>query len=139
MLSHVSGSDPTANANELLYTYDTLLHGFAARLSETEAEAMERMEGCLAVIPSSVNKVATTHTPEFLGLSSSSSSSPGLWSQYSSRGEDIIVGVIDTGIWPESKSFNDAGLGPVPSRRKGTCQSGRVFNSSHCNRNIIGA
>ncbi|GLJ29031.1 hypothetical protein SUGI_0572930 [Cryptomeria japonica] len=81
---------------------------------------MEGMEGCLAMIPSSLNKVATTHTPEFLGLSSSSSSSLGLWSQYSTRGEDIIVCVIDSGIWPESKSFNDAGLGPVPSRWKGT-------------------
>ncbi|GLJ59029.1 hypothetical protein SUGI_1489020 [Cryptomeria japonica] len=135
MLSQVSES----NANELLYTYDTLLHGFAARLSEAEADAMESMEGCLAVVPSSLNKVATTHTPEFLGLSSSSSSSPGLWSQYSTGGEDIIVGVIDTGIWPESKSFNDAGLGPVPSRWKGTCESGQAFNSSHCNRKIIGA
>ncbi|GLJ29032.1 hypothetical protein SUGI_0572940 [Cryptomeria japonica] len=139
MLSHVWGSDPTANANELLYTYDTLLYGFAARLSEAEAEAMEGKEGCLAVIPSSLDKVANTHTPEFLGLSSFSSSSPGLWSQYSTRGEDIIVGVIDYGILPEHESFNDAGLGPVPSRWKGTCESGRAFNSSHCNRKIIGA
>ncbi|GLJ29020.1 hypothetical protein SUGI_0572790 [Cryptomeria japonica] len=139
LLSQASGSDSTANANELLYTYDIVLHGFAARLSEAEAEAMEGMEGCLAVIPSSINKIATTHSPEFLGLSSSSLSSPGLWSQYSTYGEDIIVGVIDTGVWPESKSFNDAGLGPVPVRWKGTCESGRAFNSSHCNRKIIGA
>ncbi|GLJ29036.1 hypothetical protein SUGI_0573000 [Cryptomeria japonica] len=80
MLSHILGSDPTANANDLLYTHDTLLHGFAMRLSEAEAEAMEGMEGWLAVIPSSLDKVATTHMPELLVLSSSSSF-PGLWSQ----------------------------------------------------------
>ncbi|GLJ29027.1 hypothetical protein SUGI_0572890 [Cryptomeria japonica] len=100
---------------------------------------MERMEGCLVMIPSSLNKVATKHTPEFLGLSSSSSSSPGLRSQYSTRGEDIVVDVIDYGILPEHESFNDAGLGPIPSRWKGTCESGRAFNSSHYNRKIIGA
>ncbi|GLJ29052.1 hypothetical protein SUGI_0573230 [Cryptomeria japonica] len=137
LLSQVSRSDPSAN--ELLYTYDTLLHGFAASLSSAEAEAMDGMEGCLAVIPTSFTKIGTTHTPEFLGLASISSHFSGLWSEYSTYGKDIIVGMIDTGIWPESKSFNDEGLGPVPARWKGTCESGKNFNSSHCNRKIIGA
>jgi hypothetical protein len=38
------------------------------------------------------------------------------------------------GIWPESKSFGDEGLGPVPARWKGVCQGGDSFNSSSCNR-----
>ncbi|GLJ29086.1 hypothetical protein SUGI_0573650 [Cryptomeria japonica] len=133
MLDQVVQSDPSTN--ETLYTYDTLLHGFASRLSKAEAQAMEAMEGCLAVIPSSLNRIATTHTPDFLGLSSSS----GLWSCYSTYGKDIIVGMIDTRIWPETKSFNDEGFGPVPARWKGTCESGQNCNSSNCNKKIIGA
>ncbi|XP_057822222.2 subtilisin-like protease SBT1.4 [Cryptomeria japonica] len=132
MLDQIVQSDPSAK--EMLYTYDTLLHGFAARLSKAEAQAMEAMDGCLAVIPSSLSKISTTHTPEFLGLSSS-----GLWSRYSTYGKDIIVGMIDTGIWPESKSFKDEGLGPAPTGWKGACESGRGFDSSNCNGKIIGA
>ncbi|GLJ29148.1 hypothetical protein SUGI_0574720 [Cryptomeria japonica] len=120
---------------ELLYTYDTALHGFAATLSSAEAEVMETMDGCLAVIPSSLHQVATTHSPEFLGLAGTS----GVWSKYSTSGEDIIVGVIDSGIWPESKSFNDAGLGPIPAKWKGKCKGGQNFSSANCNKKIIGA
>ncbi|KAJ9153244.1 hypothetical protein P3X46_026708 [Hevea brasiliensis] len=44
-----------------------------------------------------------------------------------------------SGVWPESKSFSDEGMGPIPKSWKGICQSGAAFNSSHCNKKIIGA
>ncbi|KAM4084266.1 hypothetical protein ACB094_08G119800 [Castanea mollissima] len=52
---------------------------------------------------------------------------------------NIIAGVIDTGIWPESKSFNDKGLGPIPKKFKGECVTGEHFRLANCNRKIIGA
>ncbi|XP_057842556.2 subtilisin-like protease SBT1.8 [Cryptomeria japonica] len=127
-----SGSD---DEGLLLYTYDIVLDGFAANLSRAEAAALESVEGCLAVIPSSVRQIHTTHSPQFLGLGGSPNN---LWPR-SHYGKDVIVGVIDTGIWPESRSFNDKGLGPVSAKWKGVCQSGELFNSSHCNRKLIGA
>ncbi|RVX13626.1 Cucumisin [Vitis vinifera] len=45
-------------------------------------------------------------------------------------------GVLDSGIWPESDSFDDEGFGPPPSKWIGTCQG---FSNFTCNNKIIGA
>ncbi|KAF2311093.1 hypothetical protein GH714_019453 [Hevea brasiliensis] len=50
---------------------------------------------------------------------------------------NIVVGLLDTGINPESESFKDDGFGPLPKKWKGTC--GHFANFSGCNKKIIGA
>ncbi|CAN6448217.1 unnamed protein product [Victoria cruziana] len=54
-------------------------------------------------------------------------------------GEDVIIANLDTGAWPESKSFSDEGYGPVPTRWKGLCQNETDVNGVKCNRKLIGA
>lgn len=120
----------------IIYSYETAFHGFAAKLSEKEAEELETSHGVLAVLPDTVYQLHTTRSPEFLGLEPETSNNA--WSSIVGD-HDVIVGVLDTGIWPESPSFSDRGMGPVPARWKGACDTGRGFTAKNCNKKIIGA
>ncbi len=58
-------------------------------------------------------------------------------------GEDVIVGVVDTGIVPEHPSFAaDPPSGPdfeAPEVWDGACEGGDGFPTSACNEKLIGA
>ncbi|GMP88493.1 hypothetical protein CsSME_00040465 [Camellia sinensis var. sinensis] len=82
-----------------------------------------------------MNKLHTTRSWEFLGIDSINQCN---YLPMDTK-SNVIVAMIDTGVWPESKSFNDEGLGPVPPKFKGECTTGQNFTLSNCNRKIIGA
>ncbi|TQE12172.1 hypothetical protein C1H46_002242 [Malus baccata] len=123
-----------SDSAEMLYTYTSAIHGFSTRLTPEQAASLSSQPGVLSVLPELKYELHTTRTPEFLGLGQTTETMP----QSDSAG-DVIIGVLDTGVWPESKSFDDTGFGPVPSSWNGTCESGTNFNSSNCNRKLIGA
>src|SRR6266540_3145416 len=81
---------------------------------------------------------ATDNTPTFLGLNAGG----GIWSQLGGQaraGEDVIIGVVDTGIWPEHPSFADTDYGPAPAGWHGECESGEQWAQSDCTDKLIGA
>lgn len=123
-----------SNSAQMIYTYDNAIHGYATRLTPEEARLLESQTGILAVLPEMRYELHTTRTPQFLGLDKSADMFP-----ESNSASDVVVGVLDTGVWPESKSFDDTGLGPVPSSWKGECEAGTNFSTSNCNRKLIGA
>ncbi|KAG6591258.1 CO(2)-response secreted protease, partial [Cucurbita argyrosperma subsp. sororia] len=130
------------NGNAVVRTYKHGFTGFAARLSEQEAHAMRQRPGVVSVFPDPILKLHTTHSWDFLvsqtsvKIDSAPKADP---PTSSSQPSDTIIGILDTGIWPESESFRDEGMPPIPSRWKGTCMAGDDFTSSNCNRKIIGA
>ncbi|XP_044489800.1 subtilisin-like protease SBT1.6 [Mangifera indica] len=119
---------------QILHTYDTVFHGFSAILSPQQVASLSDHPAVLAVFEDKRRQLHTTRSPQFLGLRNQR----GLWSD-SNYGSDVIIGVFDTGIWPERRSFSDLNIGPVPSKWKGVCQTGVKFSQSNCNKKIIGA
>ncbi|MBA0836523.1 hypothetical protein Goarm_008731 [Gossypium armourianum] len=121
---------------QLLHVYDSVFHGFSAKLSPTEALKLQTLPHFIAVIPEQVRHLQTTRSPLFLGLKTTDSA--GLLKE-SDFGSDLVIGVIDTGIWPERQSFNDRNLGPINSKWKGQCVTTNDFGSNSCNKKLIGA
>ncbi|XP_057768884.1 subtilisin-like protease SBT1.7 [Salvia miltiorrhiza] len=118
----------------ILYTYTNAVHGFSTRLTPEEARAMEARPGILSVLPELRYQLHTTRTPSFLGLDQNAA-----MFLESDSASDIVVGVLDTGVWPESPSFDDTGFGSVPSSWRGECEIGTNFTKSNCNKKLIGA
>jgi subtilisin family serine protease len=133
--------------------YSTVYNGFAAQLTPAEVQALLANPLVVAVHPDEARKLETISTPAFLGLSAPG----GIWSQAPGgvpiKGEDIIIGVVDGGIWPESPSYADringatpvfsggsVAYGPPPAGWTGTCVAGEGFTPAlHCNNKLIGA
>ncbi|KAJ4823823.1 hypothetical protein Tsubulata_035740 [Turnera subulata] len=121
-------------SSKLLYSYNHVINGFSVNLTPDELEALKKSPGYISSFRDLPVKADTTHSDQFLGLTSHY----GAWKE-SNYGEGIIIGVVDTGIWPESESYNDNGMPEVPKTWKGACESGTQFNSSMCNKKLIGA
>ncbi|KAE9593960.1 putative cucumisin [Lupinus albus] len=117
------------STNFLIHSYKRSFNGFAAMLTNHQKEKISQMEGVVSVFPSKNLQLHTTRSWDFLGLSKSVKRNRAIES-------DVVIGVLDTGVWPESDSFKDEGFGPVPKNWKGSCVGGKNFT---CNNKIIGA
>ena len=133
-----------------VYDYRYSFNGFAAELTDAQADALRATAGVLAVTKDEMQTATTSSTPDFLGLTAVG----GLYDQLGGSdraGEDIIIGIIDSGIWPESASFSDRtgtnGSGSQDGKLSyqqipgwhGKCTPGEGFNASMCNQKLIGA
>ncbi|XP_051139552.1 CO(2)-response secreted protease-like [Andrographis paniculata] len=129
--------------NPVIHTYSSGFSGFAAHLSDEEAKSIEQMPGVVSVFPDPVLQLHTTHSWKFLKHQASSliDSIPAYpsGSGASSNETDTIIGFLDSGIWPESMSFDDKDVGEIPRRWKGKCMAGINFTASNCNKKLIGA
>lgn len=135
------------------HDYTVALNGFAAHLTAKQAATLAKQPGVLAVQKDALRHPdadGTNRSWEFFGLDDEQT---GLWNKVGGEknaGKGVIVGVIDTGIWPESPSFAGKqikrdrhgltidGQG-IRSSWMGTCQAGEQWNVKNCNSKIIGA
>ena len=132
-----AGVSETKKVHDYLYA----INGFSALITHQEAIRLSKQKGVMRVIPDEMHFKTTDSSPDFLGLTN-----PGSPWLEGYRGEGIVVGVIDSGIWPEHPSFADDGSynAPPVSLTGNSCDFG---NSEHnpldltfeCNNKLIGA
>jgi subtilisin family serine protease len=94
---------------EKVYSYRYAFNGFAARMSAADAEALRNRGDVLNVWKDEIRQIHTDGSPDYINLTEGGEA----WSN-GATGEDIVIGVVDTGIWPEHPSFAD-----VPTYAKG--------------------
>ncbi|OEL38719.1 Subtilisin-like protease SBT4.12 [Dichanthelium oligosanthes] len=122
--------DANSNApDRVVYHYTRSLHGFAARLTVDEKHRLAGKAGVLSIHEKKVYKLHTTRSWDYLGLPQQQNDSTKLPFE-----NDVIIGMVDSGVWPELESFADEGLPPPPAKWKGVCSKNFT-----CNNKIIGA
>ena len=128
---------PDADVTE---TYQTAYGGVAATVPANSVAKLLKVDGVAAVQSDTVEQPQTSVTPEFIGATA-------VWPSLGGpdhAGENVVVGVIDSGIWPEHPSFQNKGL-PAPPGGPYACQFGDGSDVAHlgptfaCNRKLVGA
>ncbi|KAF8667805.1 hypothetical protein HU200_052616 [Digitaria exilis] len=118
----------------LIHAYHHVASGFAARLTPEELAELSAMAGFVSAIPDETLELQTTHTPLFLGLDARQAK---LAAGGDHRGAGVIIGMLDTGVFPSHPSFSDDGMPPPPAKWKGRCDfaGGRHV----CNNKLVGS
>jgi subtilisin family serine protease len=152
-LSYVDAQQDTfvANAKQAIpgarvtQKLDIVVGGVAMVVPEDQLVTLAKLPGVAAVYPDELLQLETDRTPQFIGA-------PTIWNNLGgqgSAGENVIVGVLDSGVWPEHPSFSDPDpLGkpypapppPISGTRQcefsGGANPGPAFT---CNNKLIGA
>ncbi len=134
-----------APSSKVVGRYDLVFGGVSVLVKPDEVPALARTAGVTAVLPDRVEQPQTDVSPGFIGAGA-------LWKDLggqSKAGEGVIVGVLDTGVWPEHPSFSDPDpAGKAYAAPKATlsgtraCEFGGGGNPGPafaCNNKLIGA
>ncbi len=133
------------------YSYKYSYNGFAAELNAAQVRALLKNPEVLSVVEDELLQPDTVSTYEMLKLNTSDGT--GLWEKLGGvegAGENVVVGIIDSGIWPESESFSDrtgsnsnGKTGKLAYQQlpgwHGKCVPGEAFAASDCNQKLISA
>ncbi|KAJ9541499.1 hypothetical protein OSB04_028005 [Centaurea solstitialis] len=124
----------------MLYSYKHSFSGFSAKINSTQAASLASMERVVSVFKSQILLLHTTRSWDFMGLNLELNADQATPLQLT-HGDGTIVGLFDTGIWPESKSFREEPrMHPIPRTWRGECVRGENFNPRKaCNLKLIGA
>jgi subtilisin family serine protease len=127
----------------MIHRYKEVFNGASLVVPTDAVDQLAAMPGVSKVYLDTVLQVDTDSSPEFIGA-------PAVWEALGgqdSAGEGVVVGVLDTGIWPEHPSFSDPDPSGKPYADSGlslACEFGNTaWNPDDapftCNNKLIGA
>eukprot|EP01084_Bolivina_argentea_P312635 541270_1 len=144
-LSHIesmneAGVDPIVDCtNHYFYS----INGYSAFMSEEQSQIIAQQPNIKSIVKDSIISIETDASPQFLELTSHPNGA------YTNgiNGEGVVIGILDSGIWPEHPSFRDDGTFPPPPTKIPSsipCNFGNTeFNPNdipfNCNNKILGA
>lgn len=99
------------STGDKVHSYVNALNGFSALVTHAEAERLAANPKVALVMPDELQQATTDSSPEFLGIDGTDPTQNAWAAGYTGAG--VVVGVIDSGIWPEHPSFADNGM-PAP-------------------------
>ena len=89
---------------QVTYEYSRVFNGVAlSRVAGANLDAIASMSGVVGIYLDEEVELTTDAGPQWIGA-------PAVWSALGGQenaGEGVIVGVLDSGIWPENPSFSD--------------------------------
>jgi len=119
-----------------IYSFRHVFNGFAARMTAQQAARLRKDKNVLQVWEDRAMPLDTDNSARFLGLLNKEN---GLRAKHRLRGEDVIIGVLDSGIVQEHPSLDPKGFGAPPAGWAGACEAGDGFAATDCNNKLIGA
>jgi subtilisin family serine protease len=122
-----------------IHDYTVALNGYSAILTEAQVEEIKAQKDVVLVLEDTMRYKETDSSPGFLGLTRKGGAY-----DMGYTGEGVVVGIIDTGIWPEHPSFADDGTYPTPKTGPLPCEFGNTAHNPDdapftCNNKLIGA
>jgi hypothetical protein len=128
---------------QVVHTFDLILGGVSMLVPADQVNTLKNLPGVVAVYPDELLHLDTDNSPQFIGA-------PTAWKLGGGQkkaGEGVVVGVLDTGIWPEHPSFSDPDPSgrpyrPVASWHGTTCDFGSTVPGDvpfTCNNKLVGA
>ncbi len=139
--NEVNKSAPDA---QIVHQYQVAINGVSMVVPASQVGTIANLPGVEAVYPDTLQQLNTDISPGFIGADTAWKALGG----QNSSGDSVLVGILDSGIWPEHPSFSD----PDPTGKPYSPWSGGPFpcefgNTAYnpndapftCNNKLIGA
>ncbi|REL25603.1 serine protease [Thalassotalea euphylliae] len=123
---------------DILYNYAHTVNGFAAKLAPEQVKGLRNHPDVLSVTEDRIDSIDTSNTPAFLGLVDENNQ-PTL----DVKGENVVIGILDSGIWPENPAFAEDSNIPEraydapPEGWQGECNVGSVGTLLDGDNNVV--